>query len=102
MRMSGASAPEWLDRSNRLIIQLLDRTEPFQSDVETLHDCLIVSFIVRTDVVGFVACGPKTDHTMYDSEERNTAATVAHHVASSYALMTTTLTYDLSRRQALY
>ena len=76
-----------LDRSDRLVLQVLERSSPFVSDVATLHDWLIVPLRVRTNVLGFIACGRKRDHTQYLGEEQEALDRVAHHVATSYALL---------------
>ena len=84
---SDPSLPDGLDKSDRLVLQVLDRTEPFQSELPTLHDWLIVPLRVRAAVIGFVTCGTKADHTPYLPEETKALNDVAYHVATSYALI---------------
>lgn len=79
--------PQELDRSERLILQLLQRASPFVSDVEPLRAWLIVPLHVRTETLGFIACGRKHDRTRYLADEEGTLERVAHHVATSYALL---------------
>jgi hypothetical protein len=79
--------PAHLDRSDRLILQLLQRTSPFVSDVDALHAWLIVPLRVRTETLGFIGCGRKRDHTRYLGDEKDALDRVAHHVATSYAML---------------
>ena len=88
IRTSSSSAPERLDKTDRLILQLLHRREPFVSEVPTLQHWLIVPLAVRTEIIGFLACGVKRDHTVYLPEELRALSTIAHHMATSYALLT--------------
>lgn len=88
IRTSSPSAPERLDKTDRLILQLLHRREPSVSEVPTLQHWLIVPLAVRTEVIGFLACGVKRDHTVYLAEELRALSTIAHHMATSYALLT--------------
>ncbi|HUA09229.1 MAG TPA: GAF domain-containing protein [Candidatus Acidoferrales bacterium] len=86
-RSTDDAMPARLDRGDRLVLQLLERSSPFVSDVATLQGWLIVPLRVRTEVVGFIACGRKRDRTQYLGEEREALDRVAHHVATSYALL---------------
>jgi len=88
IRTSNPSAPERLDKTDRLILQLLHRPEPYQSEVPTLRHWLIFRLAVRAEVIGFLACGVKRDHTVYLPEELRALSTIAHHMATSYALLT--------------
>jgi hypothetical protein len=88
IRTSSPTAPERLDKTDRLILQLLHRPEPFLSEVSTLRHWLVVPLTVRTEVIGFLACGGKRDRTVYLPEELRALSTVAHHMATSYALLT--------------
>jgi hypothetical protein len=56
--------------------------------VSTLHQWLIIPLAVRTEIIGFLACGVRRDHTAYLPEELRALTTVAHHMATSYALLT--------------
>ncbi len=87
VRTSSMAAPERLDKSDRLVLRLLYRPEPFVSDRTSLHGWLIVPLMVRADVTGFLACGTKRDHTAYLNDEIRVLETVSHHVATSYALL---------------
>jgi hypothetical protein len=88
IRTSSSSAPERLDKTDRLILQLLHRREPSVSEVPTLQHWLIVPLAVRAEVIGFLACGVKRDHTVYLPEELRALSTIAQHMATSYALLT--------------
>jgi hypothetical protein len=88
IRTSSPSAPERLDKTDRLILQLLHRPELFLSEVSTLQQWLIVPLTVRAEIIGFLACGVRRDHTAYLPEELRALTTVAHHMATSYALLT--------------
>lgn len=44
--------------------------------------------MLRIEVIGFLACGVKRDHTAYLPEELRALSTIAHHMATSYALLT--------------
>jgi hypothetical protein len=79
--------PDQLDRTERVVLQLLQRSSPYVSDVSPLLSWLIVPLRVRTETMGFIGCGRKRDRTRYLADEKNTLERVAHHVATSYALM---------------
>ena len=79
--------PLRLDRSERVVLQLLQRPSSFVSEVEPLRAWLIVPLHVRTETLGFIGCGRKRDRTRYLADERGTLERLAHHVATSYALL---------------
>jgi hypothetical protein len=79
--------PDQLDRTERVVLQLLQRSSPYVSDVSPLLSWLIVPLRVRTETMGFIGCGRKRDRTRYLADEESTLERVAHHVATSYALM---------------
>ncbi|HEX8805321.1 MAG TPA: hypothetical protein VF741_00175, partial [Candidatus Aquilonibacter sp.] len=61
--------PHQLDRSDRLVLQLLQQPSPFVSEVAPLHAWLIVPLQVRTETLGFIGCGHKRDRTRYLADE---------------------------------
>ncbi len=79
--------PNQLDRSDRLILQLLQQASPFVSEVDPMRAWLIVPLHVRTETLGFIGCGHKRDRTRYLPDEEETLERVAHHVATSYVLL---------------
>jgi hypothetical protein len=79
--------PERLERSDRVVLQLLERQRPFVSEVPSLRDWLVIPLAVRREIVGAIACAPKRDHTAYLPDELRTLIDVAQHVATSYALL---------------
>lgn len=79
--------PRRLERSDRLVLQLLERQRPFVSEVQSLKDWLIVPLALRREIIGAIACGPKRDHTTYLPDELRALIDVAQHVATSYALL---------------
>lgn len=88
VRSSDPSAAERLDKNDRLVLRLLRWPQAFQfDDPGAMHDWLIVPLLVRTNVMGFMACGPKADHTRYLPDELTALDTLAHHVATSYAFI---------------
>ncbi len=100
LHTSAGAAPERLDKSDRLVLHLLRRPEPFVSEHATLRGWLVVPLMVRTAVTGFFACGPKPDRTAYLADELQVLETLSHHVAMSYALLRSN-TLEATPRQAL-
>ncbi len=95
-RSGASSTPALLDKNERLVLRLLRWPQTFQfEDAGTFHDWLIVPLMVRTNVIGFMACGPKEDHTRYVSDEINALNTLAHHVATSYAFISSENTFRI-------
>lgn len=87
LHTSAGAAPERLDKSDRLVLHMLRRPEPFVSEHATLHGWLVVPLMVRAVVTGFFACGAKPDRTAYLAAELRVLETLSHHVAMSYALL---------------
>jgi hypothetical protein len=87
VRTSSALAPERMDQSNRPILFLLSNGTSFLNETEPLLGWFIVPLMARSHVIGFIACGPKRDHTRYLSEEVSALQNVAHHVGTSYAML---------------
>jgi len=83
---SGTDAAR-LQRSDRVVLQLLDRQGPFVSEVPSLRNWLIVPLTARREVIGAIACGPKRDRTDYLPDELRALNDVAQHVATTYALL---------------
>jgi hypothetical protein len=86
-RTTSSVVPERLDKSDRVMLQLLRRPESFVSHVRTLAGWLIVPLMARAEVIGLIACGIKPDHTRYLPEEQGAIESVAAHVGSSYAML---------------
>lgn len=53
---------------------------------DRLH-MLFVPMCVRGDLVGFLCCGPKPDHTAYLEDEIEALTLLAHHIAIATALL---------------
>jgi hypothetical protein len=51
---------------------------------------LFLPMLVRGDLVGFIACGPKRDHTVYLSDEISASVLLAHHAGLAQALLSST------------
>jgi hypothetical protein len=86
-RTTSGAVLERLDKSDRVVLQLLRRPEPFVSRVRTLAGWLIIPLMARAEIIGFIACGIKPDHTRYLPEEQRALESVAAHVGSSYAML---------------
>ncbi len=86
-----------LERSDRVVLQLLERQRPFVSEVPSLRHWMIIPLAVRRDIVGAIACGPKRDHTEYLPDELRALVDVAQSVATSYALLLPALSPPLDR-----
>jgi hypothetical protein len=80
-------APVRIDREDRLALQLHEHSASFVSEVETLHDWLVVPMRVRAETIGLIGCGRKPDRTTYLPDERHALESVAGRVATSYALL---------------
>jgi hypothetical protein len=76
-----------IERSDRLVLQLLERQRSFVSEVPTLNHWLIVPLAVRREILGAIVCAPKRDRTAYLPDELRALTDVAQHVATSYALL---------------
>jgi hypothetical protein len=63
--------------------------EPFELDDESeeRHHVLFVPMTLRGDVLGFLCCGPKPDHTAYLGDEIAALSLLAHHVGIASALL---------------
>ncbi len=96
VRAHGAGVAR-LERSDRVVLQLLERQRPFVSEVSSLRHWMIIPLAVRRDVVGAIACGPKRDHTEYLPDELRALVDVAQSVATSYALLLPALASPLDR-----
>ena len=82
--------PTLLSASDLTVLRLRRWTEPFECDVpkHPLHAALMLPMTSRTDLIGFIACGPKPDHTHYIPEEIDTLQALAHRAGAGYAWLT--------------
>jgi hypothetical protein len=84
------SVPAMLSANDLAVLRLRRWSEPFECDVphHPLRNALLVPMTARTRLVGFIACGPKTDHTHYVPEEIDTLQALAHRAGGGYAWLT--------------
>ena len=87
VRASTGAAPERLTSADRPVLTVLRDAAAFVNETEPLRDWLIVPLLARTNVIGFLACGPKRDRTRYLHEEVDALSIVAQHVGTSYAML---------------
>jgi len=61
--------------------------EPFEADDQSddRHHVLYVPMTVRGEMIGFLCCGPKPDHTLYAKDEIAALSLLAHHVGLATA-----------------
>jgi len=84
------SLPAMLSANDLAVLRLRRWSEPFECDVpqHVLRGALLLPMTARTRLVGFIACGPKTDHTHYVPEETDTLQALAHRAGAGYAWLT--------------
>lgn len=82
--------PAILSAHDFAVLRLRRWQEPFECDEpgHPLRGSLLLPMTARAQLVGFIACGPKIDHTHYLPEEVETLASLAHRAGSAYALLT--------------
>lgn len=82
--------PALLANDDFAVLRLRRWGEPFECDEphHPLRGALLVPMTARTQLVGFVVCGPKRDRTHYLPEEIETLSALAHRTASAYAWLT--------------
>lgn len=93
VRAHGDTAPERLERSDRVVLRLIERQRVFVSEVRSLEHWLVVPLAARREMIGAIARGPKRDRTEYLPDELRTLDDVAQRVATSYALLMPSLDY---------
>ncbi|HET7815393.1 MAG TPA: GAF domain-containing protein [Candidatus Baltobacteraceae bacterium] len=79
-----------LSANDLAVLRLRRWTEPFECDVpgHPFRGALLLPMTVRAQLVGFIVCGPKTDHTHYIPEEVDTLQALAHRAGAGYAWLT--------------
>lgn len=89
---NGGATPPLLAADDFAVLRLRRWSEPFECDEpgHQLRGALLVPMSARTQLVGFIACGPKRDRTHYLPEEIETLSTLAHRAGSSYGWLTMT------------
>lgn len=87
---NGNATPPLLAGDDFAVLRLRRWSEPFECDepAHPLRGALFVPMTARTQLVGFIVCGPKRDRTHYLPEEIETLATLAHRIGSAYAWLT--------------
>ncbi|HLI95792.1 MAG TPA: GAF domain-containing protein [Candidatus Baltobacteraceae bacterium] len=87
---NGNATPPVLAGDDFAVLRMRRWGEPFECDepVHPLRGALLVPMTARTQLVGFIACGPKRDRTHYLPEEIETLTTLAHRAGSSYGWLT--------------
>ncbi len=82
--------PEILSANDLAVLRLRRWSEPFECDApqHPLRAALMLPMTARTHLVGFIVCGPKTDHTHYIPEEIDTLQALAHRAGAGYAWLT--------------
>jgi hypothetical protein len=82
--------PALLAGDDFAVLRLRRWHETFECD-EPRHPfrgALLLPMTARGQLVGFIACGPKRDHTHYLPEEVETLTTLTHRVGSAFVLLT--------------
>ena len=82
--------PALLSPNDLAVLRLRRWSEPFECDApgHPLQGALLLPMTARTDLIGFIACGPKDDRTHYVPEEVETLQALAHRAGSGYAWLT--------------
>lgn len=83
-------APALLPSDDFAVLRLRRWFEPFECEGahHPLRGALLLPMTARTELVGFIVCGPKRDHTHYLPEEVETLCALAHRAGSAYAWLT--------------
>lgn len=86
----GDPAPDLLPSDDFAVLRLRRWSEPFECDGahHPLRGALLLPMSARTELVGFIACGPKHDRTHYLPKEVEALAALAHRAGSAYAWLT--------------
>lgn len=82
--------PQQLSGSDFAVLRLRRWHETFECDEpdHPLRGSLLLPMTARGQLIGFIACGPKRDHTHYLPEEVATLDLLAHRAGTSYVLLT--------------
>lgn len=82
--------PTILAADDFAVLRVRRWSEPFECDepAHLLRGALLIPMTARTQLVGFIVCGPKRDRTHYLPGEIDTLTMLSHRVASSYAWLT--------------
>lgn len=86
----GDCAPALLAGDDFAVLRLRRWHEPFECDEakHPLRSALLLPMSAHTELVGFIVCGPKTDHTRYAPDEVATLAALAHRAGTAYVWLT--------------
>lgn len=84
------SLPQQFSESDFAVLRLRRWHEPFECDEpgHPLRGSLLLPMTARAQLIGFIVCGPKRDHTHYLPEEVETLALLAHRAGTAYVLLT--------------
>lgn len=84
------ACPPLLPNDDFAVLRLRRWSEPFECDEpqHPLRGALLLPMAARTQLVGFIVCGPKRDRTHYLPEEVETLSALAHRTAAAYAWLT--------------
>jgi hypothetical protein len=82
--------PPLFSNDDLAVLRLRRWSEPFECDEpkHPLRGALLLPMTVRSQLVGFLACGPKRDRTHYLPDEVDALSTLAHRTGSAYAWLT--------------
>lgn len=85
-----ATTPLLLGAHDFAVLRLKRWHEAFECDEpeHPLRGALMLPMTARGQLVGFVVCGPKRDHTHYLPEEVETLTFLTHRMGSAFALLT--------------
>lgn len=84
------SLPQQFSGSDFAVLRLRRWHEAFECDEpdHPLRGSLLLPMTARGQLVGFIVCGPKRDHTHYLPEEVETLELLAHRAGTAYVLLT--------------
>ena len=83
-------APALLAGDDFAVLRLRRWHEPFECDEarHPLRGALLLPMSAHTELIGFIVCGPKNDHTRYAPDEVATLAALAHRAGTAYVWLT--------------
>ena len=83
-------APTLLAGDDFAVLRLRRWHEPFECDEakHSLRGALLLPMSAHTELIGFIVCGPKNDHTRYAPDEVATLAALAHRAGTAYVWLT--------------
>lgn len=89
-RGSAPSLPAIFPGDDFAVLHLRRRHEAFECEEpeHPLRGALLLPMAARTELVGFIVCGPKNDRTHYLPEEVETLGLLAHRAGTAYAWLT--------------